>query len=119
LLVASGVAGVAIGSVITLYHNWTRPIQAPLRFVQDLLAYDFYIDRLYRVSVVLIVNMISHFSAWFDRYIVDGIVNFVGLASIFSGETLKYSSSGRSQAYMLTIMLGVGLLGALLTWSMW
>lgn len=119
LLVLSGVVGVAIGSVIKLYQNWARPVQAPLRFFQDLLAYDFYIDRLYRVSVVLIVNWISHFSAWFDRYIVDGIVNFVGLASIFSGETLKYSSSGRSQAYMLTIILGVGLLGALLTWSMW
>jgi NAD(P)H-quinone oxidoreductase subunit 5 len=74
---------------------------------------------LYRISVVLVVSSISRFSAWFDRYIVDGFVNFVGLASIFSGETLKYSASGRSQAYMLTILLVVGLLGALLTWSMW
>ena len=119
LLVLSGVAGCAIGAVIDLKQAWVRPVQAPLRFVQDLLAYDFYVDRLYRVSVVLVVNAISHFSAWFDRYVVDGIVNFVGLASIFSGETLKYSASGRSQAYMLTILLGVGLLGVILTWSMW
>jgi NAD(P)H-quinone oxidoreductase subunit 5 len=119
LLVLSGVIGCAIGASIDLKEAWVRPVQAPLRFVQDLLAYDFYIDRLYRVSVVLFVNAISHFSAWFDRYIVDGIVNLVGLASLFSGETLKYSASGRSQAYMLTILLGVGLLGAILTWSMW
>ncbi|MEB3295896.1 MAG: hypothetical protein VKJ24_22310, partial [Synechococcales bacterium] len=44
-------------------------------------------------------------------------VNLVGLASIFSGESLKYSISGKSQAYMLTILLGVGLLGILLSWS--
>ncbi|MER3435072.1 MAG: NAD(P)H-quinone oxidoreductase subunit F [Leptolyngbya sp. ERB_1_1] len=119
LLIMSGITGTALGFAITLNYAWIRPIQAPLRFFQDLLAYDFYIDRLYRVSVVLIVSTIAQFSAWFDRYIVDGVVNFVGLASIFSGETLKYSASGRSQAYMLTISLVVGLLGALLTWSMW
>ncbi len=119
LLIMSGITGTALGFAITLNYAWIRPIQAPLRFFQDLLAYDFYMDRLYRVSVVLIVSTIAQFSSWFDRYIVDGVVNFVGLASIFSGETLKYSASGRSQAYMLTISLVVGLLGALLTWSMW
>lgn len=119
LLMMSGITGTALGFAIKLNYTWIRPIQAPLRFFQDLLAYDFYMDRLYRVSVVFVVNAIAHFSSWFDRYIVDGIVNFVGIASIFSGETLKYSASGRSQAYMLTISLVVGLLGALLTWSMW
>ncbi|MBD1844713.1 NAD(P)H-quinone oxidoreductase subunit F [Cyanobacteria bacterium FACHB-63] len=119
LLILSGIAGTALGFAITLNYAWIRPVQAPLRFFQDLLAYDFYVDRLYRVSVVLIVNAIAQFSAWCDRYIVDGVVNFVGLASLFSGETLKYSASGRSQAYMLTISLVVGLLGAFLTWSMW
>ncbi|KAM3095056.1 NAD(P)H-quinone oxidoreductase subunit F, partial [Phormidesmis sp. 146-12] len=102
-----------------LNYNWSRPIQAPLRFAQDLLAYDFYVDRLYRVTVVFVVSTISRFSAWFDRYIVDGVVNLVGLASIFSGESLKYSVSGQSQAYMLTILIGIGVLGIVLTWSMW
>ena len=83
--------------------------------MQDLLGYDFYIDRLYRVSIVFAVNQISRFSNWFDRYVVDGAVNLVGLASIFSGESLKYSVSGQSQGYMLTIVVGVGLLGLFLT----
>ena len=119
LLIMSGITGTAMGFAITLSYTWTRSIQAPIRFFQDLFAYDFYINRLYRVSVVLIVSTIAQFSSWFDRYIIDGVVNFVGLASIFGGETLKYSESGRSQAYMLTISLVVGLLGAFLTWSMW
>lgn len=119
MLVASGLVGLVIGSAIDLSHTWSRPIQAPLRFAQDLLAYDFYVDRLYRITVIFVVNSISRFSAWFDRYVVDGFVNLVGLASIFSGESLKYSVSGQSQAYMLTILLGVGLIGIVLTWSMW
>jgi len=84
-----------------------------------MLAYDFYIDQLYRVTVVWFVNLVSQLSAWFDRYVVDGIVNFVGLASIFGGESLKYSISGQSQLYLLTILLGVSLLGAWLTYPMW
>lgn len=119
LLVSSGLAGCVAGSLLELNHQWTRPIQAPLRFLQDLLSYDFYIDRLYGVSVVLVVSSISRFSSWCDRYVIDGFVNLVGLASIFSGESLKYSVSGQYQAYMLTILIGVALLGAILTRSFW
>jgi NAD(P)H-quinone oxidoreductase subunit 5 len=119
MIVLSSLVGIAIGANLKLNRNWTRPLQPQLRFAQDFFAYDFYIDKLYRVSVVLVVSSISRFSSWFDRYVIDGFVNFVGLASIFSGESLKYSVSGQSQAYMLTILLGVGLLGAILTWSTW
>jgi NAD(P)H-quinone oxidoreductase subunit 5 len=48
---------------------------------------------------------------------VDGFINLIGFASILSGEGLKYSVSGRSQGYMLTILLGVGLIGVYLSWS--
>jgi NAD(P)H-quinone oxidoreductase subunit 5 len=116
-LFLSGGVGVAIGSLVQLNHAWMRPIQVPLRFTQDLLAYDFYVDKLYKVTVVWAVSTLSAFTYWFDKYVVDGVVNLVGFASIFSGESLKYSVSGKSQAYMLTILVGVGLLGLLLSWS--
>ncbi|MGI0486017.1 NAD(P)H-quinone oxidoreductase subunit F [Pantanalinema rosaneae CENA516] len=119
LLVLSGVLGCISGAVIHLNRAWSRPVQTPLRFIQDLLAYDFYIDHLYRVTVVWAVNSISRLSYWFDRYVVDGAVNFVGLASIFSGESLKYSISGQSQFYLLTILLGISVLGIVLTYSLW
>jgi len=91
----------------------------PWRFVQDLLGYDFYIDRIYRLSIVLGVNLVSRFSSWLDRYVVDGVVNFIGLASIFSGETLKYSITGQTQFYALTILVSVGCLGMLMSWPFW
>jgi NAD(P)H-quinone oxidoreductase subunit 5 len=117
LLSISGIVGVSIGSLIQLNHVWLRPIQAPLRFVQDLLAYDFYIDKFYMLTVVWAVRTLSSFTSWFDRYVVDGAVNLVGFASLFSGESLKYSASGKSQAYVLTILLGVSFIGLFLSWS--
>ena len=91
----------------------------PWRFLQDLFGYNFYIDELYRSSVVSAVNLISQCSVWVDRYVVDAMVNFVGLASIFSGETLKYTISGQFQGYALTILVSVGFLGVLISWPLW
>ena len=119
LLIASGVAGVAIGATVPLSQALARSTQRPLRILQDLLAYDFYTEKLYRLTVVWLVARLSFASSWFDRYIVDGVVNSIGLASLMGGESLKYSISGRSQGYILTIMFGVGLLVLLTTWTMW
>lgn len=115
VLVLSGVTGVIAGALIPLQRTWARPIQIPLRFLQDFLAYDFYIDRLYRLSVVFVVDRLSRLTAWFDRYVVDGAVNLVGLSAIFGGEGLKYNVSGQSQFYVLTIVLGLFILVMLLS----
>ncbi|NEQ72577.1 MAG: NAD(P)H-quinone oxidoreductase subunit F [Okeania sp. SIO2C9] len=116
LLVTSGLIGVILGSTMELGRSWSRPVQAPLRFVQDLLAYDFYIDRFYNVTVVFAVAQLSRLNAWIDRYIIDGVVNLVGLATIFSGEGLKYGVSGKGQSYVLTILIGISVLGVLALW---
>ncbi|MEY3297911.1 MAG: dehydrogenase subunit 5 [Cyanobacteriota bacterium] len=119
LLVAFGVAGVALGAVIPLSKSLSRSRNRPVRILQDLLAYDFYTERLYANTVVAAVGGLSRFSNWFDRYVVDGLVNAVGLASLLGGESLKYSISGQSQLYLFTIMAGVGLIGVFMTWSLW
>jgi len=44
------------------------------------------------------------------RYILDSVVNSVGITTLFGGQSLKYLTSGASQSYVLTILLGVGVL---------
>ncbi|MEB3338335.1 MAG: NAD(P)H-quinone oxidoreductase subunit F [Leptolyngbyaceae bacterium] len=119
LLVLSSLIGCMIGANIYLHKAWSRSMYLPWRLVQDFLSYDFYVDRLYRFTVVGVVALISRWSNWFDRYMVDGAVNLVGLASVFGGESFKYSVSGQSQSYLLTILVGVSLLGLLMSWLMW
>jgi NAD(P)H-quinone oxidoreductase subunit 5 len=110
LLILSGLVGFALGMVIELRRAWARPTQISLRFFQDLLAYDFYIERVYELTVVWAVSIAARFTSWLDRYVVDGFINLLGFAAVFSGQALKYSVSGQSQFYILTILLSVALL---------
>ncbi|CDN16938.1 NADH dehydrogenase subunit 5, Involved in CO2 fixation [Richelia intracellularis] len=118
LLVSSSVLGVAVGCNIYLHKAWSQSRVKAWRFVQNLLGYDFYIDRVYRVTVVGAVAVLSKISAWCDRYLIDGLVNLVGFLAIFSGQILKYSISGQSQGYLLTILLGISFLGFFIAWSL-
>jgi NAD(P)H-quinone oxidoreductase subunit 5 len=110
LLMASGLLGCIIGATIELRRAWARPTQLYLRFFQDLFAYDLYLDKIYSFTVVWLVASLSKLASWFDRYVIDGLVNFVSLATIFGGNALKYNVSGQSQFYLLTILLGLSLL---------
>ncbi len=119
LLVASGLLGVGLGFYLPLNRAWSRSSIAWLRVVQDWLGNDFYTGKLYEITVVRLVSQLSSLSNWIDRYVVDGAVNLVGAASLLTGEGLKYSASGRSQHYILTIVAGTGLLVLITTWAMW
>ncbi|MEA5504502.1 NAD(P)H-quinone oxidoreductase subunit F [Halotia wernerae UHCC 0503] len=118
VLLFSTIVGVWIGSTMYLHKAWSRSRILAWRFMQDLLGYDFYIDRVYRLTVVSAVVLLSKISAWSDRYLVDGLVNLVGFATIFGGQSLKYSISGQSQGYMLTILAVVSVLGFFMSWSL-
>ncbi|BBD62205.1 NdhF3 family NAD(P)H dehydrogenase [Nostoc sp. HK-01] len=118
ILLTSTVLGVGIGSTMYLHKAWSRSRILVWRFLQDLLGYDFYIDRIYRLTIVGAVALLSKISAWSDRYLVDGLVNLVGIFTILGGQSLRYSISGQSQGYMLTILVVISLLGFFISWSL-
>ncbi|MEH2364180.1 NAD(P)H-quinone oxidoreductase subunit F [Nostoc sp.] len=118
LLIWSSIFGCSITGVIYL-GNIPKPIRLPWQGLQDLLAYDFYTPKLYRMTIIFSVAKISQLADMIDRFVVDGIVNLVGLFSLLGGESLKYSTSGQTQFYAFTVLLGVGVLGMWVTWPFW
>ena len=117
LLFWSSFFGLSLSALIYFSPAISKPVNwlwAPLR---NLFANDFYTPNLYQSSVVLSVDALSRITDWFDRYFVDSLVNLVGLASLFSGETLKYNNTGRAQFYILTISFWVALIAILMNWS--
>lgn len=114
MMTGSSLTGIALGAWLYLRPQ-RRPVDwAFLADWQDLLANDFYTPKLYRASVVFVVRIISEITALFDRYVVDGLVNLTSLAVLAGGQVLKYTTSGQLQAYVLTIVVGVALLGWLI-----
>jgi NAD(P)H-quinone oxidoreductase subunit 5 len=119
VLSASGLLGFAIGAYIYIKPSEIgSSVPMPPKItrslwkgIQDLLAYDLYVETIYEYTVVFIVGGGSKVLSWIDRYLVDGSVNFLGFASIFSGESLKYTVTGRLQQYVLTILVGLILIG--------
>ncbi|BAZ89132.1 NAD(P)H dehydrogenase subunit NdhF3 family protein [Raphidiopsis curvata NIES-932] len=118
LLIWSSIFGVSISAVIYL-GNIPKPITLPWKGLQNLLAYDFYTPKLYKVTIIFGVAQLSKLADIVDRFVVDGIVNFVGLFSLLGGESLKYSNSGQTQFYAFTVLVGVAVLGAWATWPFW
>ncbi len=118
LLVLTTFMGLQLGGLIYLNPNWKKPVRLQPQFLQEFFAQDLYTDKLYRFTIVSIVGIISQIISWVDRYIVDGLVNLVGLATIFSGQSLRYNVSGQTQFYALTIVAGVALLGLMVSWSL-
>nr|QXO89963.1 NADH dehydrogenase subunit 5 [Erythrostemon pannosus] len=79
------------------------------RFVADKIRnviYDWscnrgYIDVFYRISFINNVRRLAKLNYFFDRRIIDGIPNGVGITSFFLGEIIKYVGGGRISSYIL------------------
>ena len=116
LVVASGAVGVLVGALVPLDKFWSRSVIRPLRTLQDLLAYDFYTDRIYRATIVAFVAGLAQLTNTFDRVVVNGLVNRIGAGSLASAEALKLGVSGQLQTYVLTVVLAIVLLFSSLSW---
>ncbi len=118
LLNWSSIFGCSITGAI-YFSNIPKPIRLPWKGLQDLIAYDFYTPNIYRMTIIFSVAKISQLADTIDRFVVDGIVNLVGLFSLLGGESLKYSTSGQTQFYAFTVLLGVSVIGMWVSWPFW
>nr|YP_009383459.1 NADH-plastoquinone oxidoreductase subunit 5 [Samanea saman]APA33575.1 NADH-plastoquinone oxidoreductase subunit 5 [Samanea saman] len=60
-----------------------------------------YIDVFYRISLINNVRRLAKLNSFFDRRVIDGIPNGVGITSFFLGEVIKYAGGGRISSYIL------------------
>ena len=118
LVVASGALGVLAGSLVRLDRFWSRSVLKPLRALQDLLAYDFYTDKLYRATIVRLVAGFADLTNRFDQEVITGLANRLGLLSMQGAQGLKLAVSGQMQSYVLTAVLAIVLLLGSLIWSL-
>jgi len=111
LLIGSSGLGISLAAGLFYPERKTKPGELVPKFLQQFLANDLYIQDVYRFTIVGLVSLVSTVFAWCDRYIVDGAVNLVGIGTLLGGQALRYSTSGQSQFYLLSVLLGTILLG--------
>ncbi|MEB3317594.1 MAG: NAD(P)H-quinone oxidoreductase subunit F [Cyanobacteriota bacterium] len=116
LVLLSGLAGLLGELAVPVASASSRSINRPLRAIQDLLAADFYTDRLYRGTIVAFVAGLARLTDGVDRQIVNRLAERVGLASLATAEDLKLGVSGQLQSYVLTVVAAIVILFASLVW---
>jgi NAD(P)H-quinone oxidoreductase subunit 5 len=112
LVLASGVLGMVAELALPVSRFSSRSVIRPLRAIQDLLAADFYTDRLYRSTIVAFVAGLARLTNGFDRHVINRLAERVGLASMASAEGLKLGVSGQLQSYLFTVITAIVILFA-------
>nr|QYH45791.1 NADH-plastoquinone oxidoreductase subunit 5 [Ottelia muricata]QYH48254.1 NADH-plastoquinone oxidoreductase subunit 5 [Ottelia sp. S11] len=59
-----------------------------------------YIDFVYTTILTRGIRVLSELSYFFDRCVIDGIINGIGIGSFLIGEGLKYIGGGRISSYL-------------------
>nr|AVM83031.1 NADH-plastoquinone oxidoreductase subunit 5 [Adenocalymma apurense] len=59
-----------------------------------------YIDAFYTTSLTGAIRGLTQLTHFFDRRVIDGITNGVGIMSFFVGEGIKYVGGGRISSYL-------------------
>nr|QNH93638.1 NADH-plastoquinone oxidoreductase subunit 5 [Christensenia aesculifolia] len=68
--------------------------------------YRGYIDNLYNVLFIEGTRILSKSICFFDQWIIDGIVNGIGILSFFGGEGMRYGGAGRISSYLFGLIVG-------------
>nr|WES13669.1 NADH-plastoquinone oxidoreductase subunit 5 [Fritillaria taipaiensis]WET30688.1 NADH-plastoquinone oxidoreductase subunit 5 [Fritillaria taipaiensis]WET30772.1 NADH-plastoquinone oxidoreductase subunit 5 [Fritillaria taipaiensis] len=106
------IASILYGSVYSSFKNLdlinSFVKRGPKRIILDQIkkvVYNWsynrgYIDIFYTRVLIMSIRRLAELIQFFDRRIIDGIINGVGVASLFMGEGIKYMGGGRISSYL-------------------
>nr|YP_010534409.1 NADH-plastoquinone oxidoreductase subunit 5 [Sapindus rarak]UYA95511.1 NADH-plastoquinone oxidoreductase subunit 5 [Sapindus rarak] len=78
-----------------------------INFLYDWSYNRAYIDAFYALSLIKWIRELAELTHLFDRRVIDGITNGVGIASFFVGESIKYVGGSRISFYLLLYLFSV------------
>ncbi len=105
------IALVGIGAAYLMYYKETTYPQkvasafgTTYKWAKD----KFYMDELYMfVTHKIIFDKVSRPIAWFDRNVIDGFMNLLGVTTLGIANRIKFLQSGRLQDYAMYFVSGV------------
>jgi len=110
------IAPVALGLIGIFTAMWmykkqnNRPDQIAhsMNSFYKLAFHKFYVDELYLfVTKKVLFNLVGRPAAWFDKNVVNGLINATGNSTVFISEKVKGFQSGKVQQYAIYFLAGV------------
>jgi len=111
-LVLSTLVGAGSSAWFYLRPHPLAELPSGLGGLQHWLAEDMHTEAFYHRTVVALVVCLARLSAWSDRQLVDGFSSGTGGVAMEGARRLSFTTSGRSQTYALSLVLGVLLMAA-------
>jgi NADH-quinone oxidoreductase subunit L len=109
LPVALGLLGILIAMLLYKKQN-SRPdkLAAALGGLYRSAYNKFYIDEIYTfITKKILFNLIGRPAAWFDKNVVDGLINLTGNTTAAISESIKKIQSGKVQQYAIYFLVSV------------
>ncbi|MBS1598742.1 MAG: NADH-quinone oxidoreductase subunit L [Bacteroidetes bacterium] len=117
--VSIGVIGILIaGWLYKKQSDKPDKISSSLNGLYKTAYHKFYIDEIYLfITKKILFNLVGRPAAWFDRNVVDGLVNFTGNTTQVISEKIKGIQSGKVQQYAIYFLIGaIGLAALIIYW---
>lgn len=103
----------ALGGIALAWAAYSRNLVSSAAFnrrfpaVYALLKHAWYLNRAWELFATQVVIAGSALAAWFDRHVVDGMVNGVAWLCGQAGQRLRLAQTGQMQAYAAAVVIGV------------
>jgi NADH-quinone oxidoreductase subunit L len=115
----AAVAGIVLAAVGHLGRRSDGPqMERFLGPLETLFGHKFFLDELYAALVVRPLEFVALVAAWFDRFVVDGLVDGVGRLPLGLGAILRHLQSGLVQRYAVAGAIGTLLIVLALAWQL-
>jgi NADH-quinone oxidoreductase subunit L len=107
VLIGVSVVVALVGTFWAVARFSKRPELDEPKGFGKVLANKWYVDELYNAVFVRPLDLLAQFLEWFDKNIVDGIVNAVGSLVQYGSRQLRLLQSGQVGGYVLLMVLGI------------
>jgi NADH-quinone oxidoreductase subunit L len=106
-LMAVSVAVALVGTFWAVAKFSKKPeLEEPTGFGK-ILANKWYVDEFYNAIIVRPLDLFAQFLVFFDKHVIDGIVNAVGRLVQYGSRQLRLIQSGQVGAYVLLMVVGI------------
>jgi NADH-quinone oxidoreductase subunit L len=106
-LMGVSVAVALLGTIWAVSRFSKRPELGEPTGFGKVLANKWYVDEFYNAVIVRPLDLLAQFLEFFDKNIVDGIVNAVGSLVQYGSRQLRLLQSGQVGGYVLLMVLGI------------